>query len=1060
MGRRHRGLLLVLCATLFAALTFSLESSAAADSPGVTATSDTRSGTYVPLSPTRLLDTRIGLGAGRVAVPAHGTVLLQVAGLADVPATVSAVVLNVTVTSPLAAGDINAYPAGGATPRSSTLNFVKGQTVANAAVVPVGTGGRVALTNESNGTLHLIADISGFFEPGSPVAAGAFGAVSPTRVLDTRIGLGAGRVAVPAHGTVLLQVADTGSVPAAASAVVVNVTVTSPGAAGDINAYPAGAAAPRSSTLNFAKGQTVANLAVVPVGSGGRIALTNESNGTVELIADLSGYFRSGQPTLSGGFGAVSPTRVLDTRIGQGAARVAVPAHGTVQVQVAGTAGIPATASAVVVNVTVTSPGAAGDINAYPAGAAAPRSSTLNFAKGQTVANLAVVPVGSGGRIALTNESNGTVQLIADVSGSFLRDDTQCVAAAGSQLRHYDLVVYGATPAGVMAAIQAQREGLSAAVVEPSDHFGGMLTGGLSATDVGPVAGIISGLSKEFFSRVGSVYHRTDGWNFEPRVGEQVLTAMLTESGAALFLNEPLPDNGGVTRSGTTISCMTSATGDVFTAAEFVDAGYEGDLMARADVSWTYGRESSAQYGESLAGVQRLSSDFNPSVSARGTNGAVLQQVSTATLGPLGSADTAVQAYGYRFEVTKAADRIPFAAPADYDPARYTLLAQYLPKLSARLKRDLKVSDVLKLSPLPNGEYDVNNSGPFSTDFVGGNVGYVTGDAATRAAIAARTRSYDQGLMYFLVNDPQVPQSIRTELGAYGLPPQEFVDSGHFPDQMYVREARRMVGAMVLTQADVQTATANKADSIGLGGYRIDTHANIRVIDKDGNARNEGSLNGATSTYQLPYRMLTPQASQATNLLVVGAISASHVALAAVRMEPQLMTLGQAAGAAAALALTGRTSVQAVPIAQLQTDLRGRGVILDAGAPIVIQASAADPRQTSASGSWATNDPAPHLVTDNAAAGSTVVFRPNVTANGAYEVFARWPASSVNTDTATFVISSNGKTTTVVRNQQVDGDTWVSLGTFTFAAGSAGTITVSSGSGTGNLVADTVRLVK
>ena len=373
-------------------------------------------GAYQPVAPTRLLDTRHNTGAtGPVA--ANGVVHLQVTG-GVVPTGASAVVVNVTVTAPAAAGNVTVYPDLTSKPTASNLNFVAGQTIPNLVVVGVGTNGKIALANNSPGTVQLIADVSGYYlGGGTPAAPGAFKAVTPTRVLDTRHNTGStGPVASGA--TVHLQITG-GVVPSGASAVVVNVTVTQPTRAGNITVYPDLNSAPTSSNLNFVAGQTIPNLVEVGIGSNGKIALTNNSGGTVQLLADIAGYYIGNDtPTAVGAFQPVSPTRVLDTRHNTGATGP-VAANGSVHLAVTGGA-VPVGASAVVVNVTVTAPAKPGNITVYPDDSFEPTSSNLNFVAGQTIPNLVVVGVAADGKISLTNNSPGTVQLIADISGYYI----------------------------------------------------------------------------------------------------------------------------------------------------------------------------------------------------------------------------------------------------------------------------------------------------------------------------------------------------------------------------------------------------------------------------------------------------------------------------------------------------------------------------------------------------------------------------------------------------------------------------------------------------------------
>jgi hypothetical protein len=379
-------------------------------------------GGFTSLASSRLLDTRAGVGAAKAVVAAGGTVHLQVAGRGGVPASgVGAVVLNVTVTAPGKPGFVTVHGDGTTRPGTSNLNFLAGQTVPNLVFAPVGANGRVALYNGSGGAIQLIVDVSGYYQAGAPVVAGAFGSLAPARLLDTRTGVGAARAAVQAGGTVYLQVAGRGRVPASGvGAVVLNVTVTAPARAGHVIVYGDGTARPGTSNLNFVAGQTVPNLVIARVGANGRVALYNGSGGTIQLIADVSGYYQAGAPVVAGAFGSLAPARLLDTRTGVGAARVAVAAGGTVHLRVAGSGGVPASGvSAVVLTVTVTAPGKPGFVTVYGDGTTRPGTSNLNFVAGRTAANLVIAQVGTNGSVALYNGSAGTVQLIGDVAGYY-----------------------------------------------------------------------------------------------------------------------------------------------------------------------------------------------------------------------------------------------------------------------------------------------------------------------------------------------------------------------------------------------------------------------------------------------------------------------------------------------------------------------------------------------------------------------------------------------------------------------------------------------------------------
>ena len=418
--------------------------SASAATPTSTATTP---GGFTALPPTRMLDTRLGVGAPRIAVAAGGTVHLRVAGSGGVPASVSAVVLSVTVTTPAKPGYMTVYGDGATRPAASNLNYLAGQTAANLVIAPVGAGGNVNLYNGSPGTVQLIADVSGYYLAGSPTVAGAFGSLAPSRLLDSRTGVGAPKAAVAAGGTVHLRVTGRGGVPPSGiSAVVVNLTVTAPAKPGYVTVYGDGTSRPAASNLSYVAGQTAANLVIAPVGAGGNVNLFNGSPGTVQMIADVCGYFLAGPPTVTGAFGSLALSRLLDTRTGVGAPAAAVTAGGTVAVKVTGGGGVPASGvSSVVLTVTATAAVRPGFVTAYGHGGPLPTTSSLNFVAGRTVSNLVIAPVGTSGMVDLFNGSPGTVHLLADVSGYVADPVPQPIATvtnfslAGHQVTTFDV---------------------------------------------------------------------------------------------------------------------------------------------------------------------------------------------------------------------------------------------------------------------------------------------------------------------------------------------------------------------------------------------------------------------------------------------------------------------------------------------------------------------------------------------------------------------------------------------------------------------------------------------
>jgi hypothetical protein len=501
-------------------------------------------------------------------------------------------------------------------------------------------------------------------------------------------------------------------------------------------------------------------------------------------------------------------------------------------------------------------------------------------------------------------------------------------AAAGAETSSHDVVVYGGTPAGIMAAVAAARHGRTVALVEPGGHVGGVVGGGLVYTDIGRRE-TVGGLADEFLRRVRTYYLETygpdsrqfaqckEGIKYEPHVAEAIFEQMLGEPRTIVVVK------------GQRLRSIAAAAGRIaaittedpagqgrreFRGGVFVDATYEGDLMAAARVPYRVGREGREEYGETLAGINQ------------------------GPPGVIGAGDHRTQAYNYRVSLTfRPENRVKFPRPERYDPEPWR--ATY----GARIRRQgierfgqLFVSfDIDKQQP--NDKLDMN-----WCDLIGGSEGYAEGDWAARARIEARHRDYSLSLLYYLQNDPDLPMAFHADAQDWGLPRDEFVDNGHFPHQIYVREARRMLGRHVLTERDL-TRDRFKPDGICAGSYGIDCHV-VQEIDVDGTPRREGNLGGAVRPYDIPYACLTPH--EPANLLVPVCLSASHVVYSSVRMEPVYMMLGHAAGVAAHLAVASGQPVQRVAVARLRDLLRREGAVLDTGyqPSVRIEWSPAHPR--------------------------------------------------------------------------------------------------------------------
>lgn len=500
--------------------------------------------------------------------------------------------------------------------------------------------------------------------------------------------------------------------------------------------------------------------------------------------------------------------------------------------------------------------------------------------------------------------------------------------AATALAANFDVVVYGGTSGGVIAAVAAGREGARVVLLEPGRHLGGMTTGGLGRTDHGRKE-VVGGYSLEFYQRVGKKYGQPVAWDFEPHVAEQVMNEMAAGAKVDVRFGRRLRENNGVVKKGAQVVEIVMENGERYRGKIFIDSSYEGDLMAQAKVSYTWGREGISQYGESLAGVRPKdrAHQFDVKISAYDTGGKLLPEIQTGPRGELGQADRKVQAYNFRMCLTgDPANRLPYPKPANYNPKRYELLARLFPALETLKGRPLVMRDFMITSAMPNRKTDMNNYGPFSTDYIGRSWDYPEASYARRAAIWQDHVEYTQGFYYFLAHDPSVPKGLQQEVNRWGLSKDEFADNANWPYQLYVREARRMVGDFVMTQQDVQTERT-KRDVIGMGSYNSDSHNVQRFVEPDGTVQNEGNMEVPVEPYQIPYRIMLPKPTEASNLLVPVCVSASHVTYSTVRMEPVYMIMGQAAGVAAKMALAGKTTVQKIDTGSLSATLRAQGAI-------------------------------------------------------------------------------------------------------------------------------------
>lgn len=666
-----------------------------------------------------------------------------------------------------------------------------------------------------------------------------------------------------------------------------------------------------------------------------------------------------------------------------------------------------------------------------------------------------------------------------------------------------DVVVYGGTCAGVIAAVQAKKMGKTAIIVCPDKHLGGLSSGGLGWTDTGNKA-VIGGLSRDFYHRIWKEYQKpttwkfqkqadyggrgqgtsaVDGanrtmWIFEPRVAEKVFDDYVTEFDIPVHKDEWLDRTSGVKKTDGRIVLITTLSGKTFRGSMFIDATYEGDLLATAGISYHVGREGQETYGEYWNGVQtsvlhhrhhfdaipdkkRIDPYIVPGDPASG----VLPHISPDPPGDRHSGDKRVQAYCFRMCLTNdPANRIPFAKPANYDPARYELLARIF---------DAGWRDVFgKFDPIPNHKTDTNNHGPMSTDNIGMNYDYPDGTYEQRRQIIKDHEEYQQGWLYFIANDPRVPADIQAKMKTWGLPKDEFTDNGNWSHQLYIREARRMVGDFVMTENELLKRRPTP-DSVGMGSYTIDSHNVQRYVTPEGYVQNEGDIGVKCSPYEIAYGSMTPKKSECENLVVPVCVSSSHIAFGSMRMEPVFMILGQSAATAACMAIDKKQTIQEVDYAELKARLLQDGQVLQYSAratgngvdPTKLKGIVLDDSQAKLTGKWSFSTSSKAYLGigyqhDGAAkdGNSKAVYETKLPAPGKYEVRIGYtPNKNRASNVPILVTHSLGESKTMVNQQKtpaINGH-WTSIGTFQFK--DTGRVSVSNQDTNGHVIIDGVQ---
>ena len=627
----------------------------------------------------------------------------------------------------------------------------------------------------------------------------------------------------------------------------------------------------------------------------------------------------------------------------------------------------------------------------------------------------------------------------------------------------YDIIVYGGTSAGVTAAYAAKMQGKSVLIIEPTNHLGGLTTGGLGQTDIGNKYAI-TGLSRDFYRRIGTHYGKLEQWTFEPHVAKDIFLEYLKKADIPVKYHRQLTD---VTKEGTSIERIKvkdieAGAEETYAAKVFIDATYEGDLMAMAGVSYTIGREANSVYDENWNGVQLLDKHqfpegVDPYVEKGNPASGLLWGVSNETLAPTGSGDKKVQAYNFRLCLTDSVqNRIFITRPDGYDSTKFELLLRYI-----EIKKPHELNwALMHIQPMPGRKTDINNSGPFSTDMIGENYDYPDASYEERAEIINKHKLYTQSLLYFLGSDPRVPEHLRTEMLQWGYPKDEYTDTDNFSPQLYVREARRMVSDYVMTEKHC-TGEDIVEDGIGMAAYTMDSHNTQRLV-VGGMAKNEGDVQqGTPNPFPIAYRSIIPKKSECTNLLVPVCLSASHIAFGSIRMEPVFMVLGQSAGLAAAMAVDAENNVHNVDVSAMQQRLLENPLSDDTTAEILIDNT--DENQVIKTGNWEIDATArnrygvDYLVNSaTESTGQEIKFQPEFKKPGNYKVYIYVPERDNLAETYSLKITTKDKTEPIFLNTQFAKNDWSFVGEFSFEKNKENGLTIEKSASREAVVADAV----
>ncbi len=645
--------------------------------------------------------------------------------------------------------------------------------------------------------------------------------------------------------------------------------------------------------------------------------------------------------------------------------------------------------------------------------------------------------------------------------------------SSGPDKDAYDIVIYGGTSAGVIAAYTGKQMGKSVLIINPNEHIGGLTSGGLGQTDIGNKHAV-TGISREFYRKLGKVYGTFEQWTFEPKEAEKLFREYLEKADVPVIVNKRIARVG---KNGTAIESVTivNTLGDpgaerTIKGKVFIDATYEGDLMPLAGVSYFVGREDNSVYNETLSGFQlpeyhkksgfhQFPDGVSPYKIPGDPASGLVWGISDASATPTGSGDKLVQAYNFRICLTDSLEnQVPITRPENYDSTRYELLARLIeaqPSMRA-------INQYFIWSPMPKRKTDINNRGGFSTDMIGHSHNWAEASHEERKKIYDEHYDYTKGLLYFMKTDPRVPDTLRNYVANWGYPKDEYTGTGHWTPQIYVREGRRLIGEYVMTERNCRSEEIVE-DGIGMAAYTMDSHNTQRIV-VNGLVKNEGTVEvGGFPPYPISYRALVPKRSECSNLLVPVGLSSSHIAFGSIRMEPVFMVLGQSAAVAASIAIDGKTGVQDVDVKAVQKELKENPLADGSPAEIVVDDS--DAARVTVTGEWQPVKRGvygPSALEAQAGSTGTVRFTAPAIDKGEYDVYVYFTMLPDVSDRTTVRVSDGSSVESYVIDKAaitIEGQTsgkWHRLTSAKIAKGAQPYVEYSTEGATGKVVADAV----